>query len=222
MFHTETDCTQVEGDLLAAEEVSDLVADLATAAKHVYGEIEELERLAPLVSCPERRQEARSRIVELRWRLCEFISAATHGHYTPVEVKEWIEHVLRKGAAFPLLNVSVIRDLAYIRRVPNAGLRKAVLDHLEEDEGGYRALVDNARDRLVALERTHGEDYGSAAWRIASEEQASRTVLEFRRHLGMETKVNGRGVVNCSFLVPYEKAVAISQAIGMHPLQAGV
>jgi hypothetical protein len=225
LFRTDNDEAtdgERDGDLLAAKEVSQLVAELSTAAKVVRDEIREIERLAPLVTDSERRQEARMKIVQLRWKLYEIVAAATHGRYTPLEVKEWIEHAVHKGKTFPLLNVSVIGDLAKVDRVPNAALREGVLDLLTDTRGEYEALIKNAHERLVELEVEDGNHYGSSAWRIDSDGKSSNIVLEFRRNLGIEAKVNGRGESKCSFLIPYHKAVAISHAIGMHPQQAGV
>lgn len=223
MFLMATEAELV-GDRHAKEEVTSLIASLTHHSKVVRAEIAEIERLAPLVADPERRHEARTKITELRWKLYELVAAATHSRHTAVEVKEWVDHVLHKGATFPTLDVKVIRDLAHIRRVPNAPLREAVLDHLEESEDGFGFLIGTAHERLVELETGHGEDYGSSAWRAASndEEGTKSAIRGLRFQLGMATRTESGGRMSCAFLIPYERAVAISRAIGVNPIEAGV
>lgn len=215
---------ELASDQTATRGVDQLVLQLTTESKRVRDEIEEIERLAPLVEDPERRLEARTRITELRWKLYQIIAAATHGRYTAIEVKEWVDHALRKGSVFPSLDVKVIRDLAHVRRVPNAPLREAVLNHLEEAEDGFPSLIGTAHERLVELENEHGEDYGSSAWCAVEddEESVKAAIRGLRFQLGMATRSESGGRMSCAFLIPYERAVAISQAIGLHPQAAGV
>jgi hypothetical protein len=215
---------ELVSDQAAKRGVDQLVLHLTTESKRVRAEIDEIERTAPLVADLDLRREARTKIVQLRWKLYEIVAAATHGRYTALDVKEWVDHALGKGAVFPSLDVKVIRDLAHVRRVPNAPLREAVLNHLEEAEDGFPVLISTAHERLVELEAEHGEDYGSSAWCAVEddEESVKAAVRGLRFQLGMAIRSESGGRLSCAFLIPYERAVAISQAIGMHPQQAGV
>lgn len=218
-----TDLTRDElaQDGLAPRESLRMTADLSHRAKVVREQITEIESHAADVESSSLRETAALRIAELRSVLYGIVAAATHGQHTPGDVAYWAQSVQARGGKFPTFDARAIRALLTVAKVPNAAIREGVLRHLEDGTSSYADIASTTRERLQEAERRCDEDYGSTAWACDTEESTTNAILGLRRRLGIKS-VTERGIVRCAFLIQYEEAVAVSQAIGMNPLQAGV
>jgi hypothetical protein len=198
-----------------------MVAELSRWAKHVREQIEDIETQAAEVDSPTLKEAALNKITELRVKLYQIVATATEGQHTADDVEYWAQSVMARGGRFPTFDTKVIKGLASISKVPNASLREGVLRFLEDGTQSYTAIILTMRERLETLERISGKDHGSATWSCDTEVSRANSELGLRRRLGLKSVVE-RGFTRCAFLIEYEEAVAISQAIGMHPQQAGV
>jgi hypothetical protein len=208
-------------DVVSSKEIRNMVESLAREAKVVRGQIAGIEAHAGEVTDPALIAAAERRVGELRNALYGIIARATHEHYTPEDVRRWAEHSVAKGGRFPVFDTKVIRALGLIHKVPNCHLREAVLDLLEEGTSSYTDIIRTTRERLVEREREVGEDLSSDAWDCSSDKATKNSIASLQGQLGMRP-ISSRGSVSCVFLMRYELAVAISQAIGLNPIQAGV
>lgn len=224
MSYTEDQGSYAEGlaDAAAAGEVSYMVADLTKRAKSVRDQITSIESTAGQVASSELRAAATKRIAELRIMLYQIVAAATHEMYSAQDVQAWVEHGLSRGGDFPTVDGKVIKDMAFIRRVPNAPIREAFLDAMEDGRVSQEQIVSTAHERLAELEDEGATDLEVSAWSCSDTESAKRATESVRTQLGMNVRRNSRGVVSCAMLIPYERAVALSRAIGLNPQEAGV
>lgn len=208
-------------DALAPGESLRMTAELSRRAKYVREQVETIEVHAAEVDSPTLKQEAVNKIAELRVTLYNIVAQATAGQHTADDVAYWAQSVMARGGRFPTFDTKVIRALVSINKVPNAPLREGVLRYLENGTSSYADIVRTVRERLEEIERTSGEDHGSTAWGCDSEQSTKDTIKGLLRRLGLKS-ITVRGQESCAFLIQYEDAVAVSQAIGMNPLTAGV
>lgn len=208
-------------DALAPRESLRMVAELSRRAKHTREQVEETRSLAAEVDSVPLKEQAALRIDDLHRTLYSVVAKATGGQYTAGDVAYWVQSVQARGGKFPTFDTKVIKALAAVTKVPNAALREGVLRFLEDGTNSYADVVRTARERLEETERQLGESYGSDAWSCETDESTTNAILGLRRRLGLKTVIV-RGLESCAFLMQYEEVVAVSQAIGMHPQQAGV
>lgn len=208
-------------DALAPRESLRMIAGLSRRAKSVRAQISEIEGHAAEVDSPDLKNEAVGRVNELRLELYRIVAQATNDQHTPDDIQYWVQSVMARGGQFPTFDTKVIKALRLVSKVPNAALREGVLRFLDDGINSYADIVRTARERLEEIERTSGEDHGSTAWSCDTEESTTNAIHGLRRRLGLESTLV-RGLRRCAFLIKYEDAVAVSQAIGMNPLQAGV
>jgi hypothetical protein len=204
-------------DAAAGRDTDDLINTLTMQATPIRNEMSKLEDATAGVSDPELLNEAGTLLGKLRVDLCRLVSLATHGSYTTEEVWDWFAATMRHGGSFPRVRGDLIRDLVRIKQVPVAPLRESFVDYVEANPGvDYSEILTSARDHLAEMERADDEDYGSAAWR------GERPVNEMQKHLGMQQRKAGNGSYHFVTFISYERAVALSRAIGLNPIQVGV
>lgn len=212
---------ELREDHAATRDTDELIAELTAQATPLRRQIAKLEDAARHVTNEALLADARALISKLRLELCRLVSLATHGAYTPEEVSEWFAAAMRRGGKFPRLRGDIFDDLARIQQVPVLPLRESFVDYLETTPGiDYSSIVRAAHDHLVQMEQADGEEYGSEAWEEGHE--SKRPDLQFQTHLGMRERNDGKGGLSFKTFISYERAVAISRAIGLNPIQAGV
>lgn len=208
-------------DALAPRESLRMTAELSHRAKSVREQIAEIETHAAQVESASLKDDAAQKVKALRAQLYAIVAEATGGRHTAEDVAHWVQSVMARGGRFPTFDTRVIKALVSISKVPNAALRDGVLRHLEDGIQSFTSVILTMRERLEEQERISGLDHGSETWSCDTETLRANSELGLRRRLGLKSVVE-RGFTRCAFLIDYEEAVAISQAIGMNPQQAGV
>jgi len=199
-----------------------MIAALAAQAKTYRVQIQEIESLVEDDTTDDLREAAYVKVTALRRELYHTVSRATYGRYNADDVELWVQHVKSMGGVFPVLGTKLIGELARIERVPNAPLRNALYAYVEAG-GSYAEVVRTAHERLVQLEREWDADFGSEGWRTGGTQQKTDQALaSVQWALGMSLQKGRQGAPFCAFLLPYQKAVALSRALGVDPQQAGV
>lgn len=208
---------ELREDHAATRDTDDLINAITMQATPLRSEMARLEQATAGVTDSGLLSDAGTLLSKLRLELCRLVSLATHGAYTPEDVWDWFAATMRRGGSFPRIRGDLIRDLVKIKQVPVLPLREGFVNYLEANPGvDYAVILTSARDHLAEMEQADQEDYGSAAWR------GERPVTEMQKHLGMQERKAGNGTYHFVTFISYERAVAISRAIGLNPIQAGV
>lgn len=210
---------ELREDRVATRATDDLIAELTAQATPIRKQISHVEAAASSAANEDLLAEAQTLVAKLRMELCRLVSLATHGAYTADDVSTWFKVTMRGGGKFPRLRGDTFNALAHITLVPVLPLRELFVDHLERDGGSYLDIMRAACGHLKQMEKEAGEDFGSRAWHCTSRQESKQALNEFQRHLGMLTLNNTGSYVT---FMSYERAVAISRAIGLNPIQVGV
>lgn len=152
-----------------------------------------------------------------RWALYQLTAFAIGGDYRACDIHAWCDRAQQMGASHPNLDFDLLLDLVHVRKVPNAPFR----ERLQE-------LTGRGKDELTYLNHTYrhlrdieGADgcYGAASL-MASGKPQPRAL---HRLLGMATRpTTADRPPSLRLFVSYEQGVALSRALDMEPLQAGI
>jgi hypothetical protein len=131
-------------------------------------------------------------IEEAKDTLYSLVSLALDGRYTAEDVRGWCSRAVQMGCSHPTIGGSLLEDLLYVRKIPNAPFREHAL---AEREAGRVPLTnvtpheESALSRRIGLRATPGRPGYNP---------------------------------NLSLFITYEQGVDLAQRFGMAPQQAGI
>jgi hypothetical protein len=137
-------------------------------------------------------------------------------NFTPADVKAWCDRAVEMGATHPQIRAEHLRDLVRMRIIPNAPFR-ARLAEVQARGQSDRDVTSLAHDALRQLEEQDGADYGARHFLVNGNPQSRH----LERLLGVQAS-DGGASQTLRLFIPYETGVAIMQALGMTPQEAGL
>lgn len=134
--------------------------------------------------------------------------------YSPADVKAWVERADELEATRPTIQPQQLRDLVWMRQVPNAPFRERYL------AGDYSeaAVIEGTYEALRAQEEDDGQEYGAKHFMVGDSPQTRW----FQRLLGIQATPSGSGKPGLKIFIPYEVGVAFMRALDMTPQESGL
>lgn len=136
----------------------------------------------------------------------ELLSVALGHRHSPEEIQGWFDRAVAMGCHRPPANTSLVADLMYERKVPNAPFRAR-----------YEELAPAFAER-------DSQGHGSGLVRQIADAVTNGDQTYLKRMLGIKTAQNGDGTKPSSLtlFISYDQAVKLAKVLGMTPVEAGI
>jgi hypothetical protein len=199
----------------AVDEIRKQATVLDADAGHLEEEILALKDSAEDITPDEliaAVEDVYQKLDEIRDQQYALVATALADQYTVDEIREW--YVLAEGLAgcHPRITAKVLKDLAYLVRVPNAPFR----ERLVEIQAGEEI---EQKDRSSQTER-YAESVAQEAVMAATgwDERA------LKRNLGINARPagSGREHKSVSLFIDYDAASLLARTLGLKPHAAGI